>query len=58
MPTERIDCLPDDATDEVVRVLTALRRLADGVASPLVRSCLESAAADIAYLTGTGDEDA
>jgi hypothetical protein len=44
--------------DEVAEVLAVLRRMAQEVASPAVRACLESACEDIAHLTGTGAEAA
>ncbi len=53
MSAEKIANAPDD---EVGRVLDALHRLAEGVASPLLRACLEEAAEDIAHLTGCGEK--
>jgi hypothetical protein len=45
--------LPDeDGADEVTQVLAALRTLAQQVSNPTIRACLETAAEDIAHLTG------
>jgi hypothetical protein len=46
--------------DEVDEVLSVLRRLYQKVTSPIIKSCLEAARTDIAYLADSGeltDED-
>ena len=55
MPVEKLDAERVTDADEIAEVLAALRDLAGRSHSPLVRTCLESAAEDIAYLSGTGE---
>ena len=50
MPVEKLDAEP-----VTVEILAVLRNLAARSHSPLVRTCLESTAEDIAYLTDTGE---
>ena len=56
-PPRDSDCLsPEAAADEAVVVLATLRRLWRHVTSPVLRSCLEAAHTDIAWLTSPGRE--
>jgi hypothetical protein len=46
----------DPKRDAVAQILDALRTLARGAPSPVIRLCLEEAGKDIAHLAGVEDE--
>jgi hypothetical protein len=52
------EAVTDPGQDEVEMVLAALRELAQKVASPVIRACLESAHDDITHLVGRGGDAA